>query len=325
MSHNKSKANHEASGAARGAIRSGEPTTRERRGAHILLIPIVITLAAIALAVPLSVAIWKDYMGAPWTRDGTVRVYVITMAPEVAGRIVSRPVADNQYVHKGDLLLAIDPTDYKIAVSSAEASLWQARVNSRIAAKEATRRHELIDLAAVAVEQQQRYAAQAAAADAQLQQAVANLAQARVNLDRTQIRAPVNGWVTNLLANPGDYAHIGQNEISVVDADSYWIDGYFEETQLDKIHVGDPVKIKLMSYKQILRGRVSGVARAISVPNAQPNQEGVATVNPIFTWVRLAQRIPVHVHIDPVRDGVVLVAGMTATVQIDPTLRASAR
>src|SRR6202522_3056681 len=287
------------------------------------VIAVLITLAAIALAVPLSLTTWKNYMEAPWTRDSTVRVYVITMAPEVAGRIVSRPVAYNQYCGQGDLLLAIDPTDYKIAVSLAEAGVRQAQVNARIAAKEATRRQELIDLAAVAAEQQQRYAAQAAAADAQLQQAVANLAQARVNLERTQIHAPANGWVTNLLANVGDYAHIGQSEISVVDADSYWVDGYFEETQLDKIHVGDAAKIKLMGYKQILQGHVSGVARAISVPNAQPNQEGVATVNPIFTWVRLAQRIPVHIHIDPVPDGVVLVAGITATVQFNPSPRAS--
>jgi len=288
------------------------------------LIAVLITLAAIALAVPLSLTTWKNYMEGPWTRDSTVRVYVITMAPEVAGRIVSRPVTDNQYVHQGDLLLAIDPTDYKIAVRLAEAGVRQAQVNARIAAKEATRRQELIDLAAVAAEQQQRYAAQAAVADAQLQQAVANLAQARVNLERTQIHAPTNGWVTNLLANLGDYAHIGQNEISVVDADSYWVDGYFEETRLEKIHMGDAVKIKLMGYRQILRGHVSGVARAISVANAQPNQEGVATVNPIFTWVRLAQRIPVHIRIDAVPDGVVLVAGMTATVQIDPSTRASA-
>jgi RND family efflux transporter MFP subunit len=295
------------------------PQVRTKR-----VIAVLITLSAITLAVPLSLTTWKNYMDAPWTRDSTVRVYVITMAPEVAGRIVSRPVADNQYVHQGDLLLAIDPTDYKIAVSLAEAGVRQAQVNARIAAKEATRRQELIDLAAVAAEQQQRYAAQAAAADAQLQQAFANLRQARVNLDRTKIHAPTDGWVTNLLANLGDYAHVGQNEISVVDAASYWVDGYFEETQLDKIHMGDAVKIKLMGYRQILRGHVSGVARAISVPNAQPNQEGVATVNPIFTWVRLAQRVPVHIHIDAVPDGVVLVAGMTATVQIDPLLRASA-
>jgi RND family efflux transporter MFP subunit len=296
-----------------------------RRFLPIRATPVLITLATIALALPLSWAMWREYMAAPWTRDSTVRVYVVTMAPEVAGRIVARPVADNQYVHKGDLLLAIDPTDYKIAVSLAEAGVRQAQINARIAAKEATRRQELIDLAAVAVEQQQRFAAQAAAADAQLQQAVANLAQARVNLNRTQIHAPVNGWITNLLANVGDYAHVGQNEISVVDADSFWLDGYFEETKLGKLHVGDAAKIKLMGYRQILRGRVSGVARAISVANAQPNQEGVATVNPIFTWVRLAQRIPVHIHIDPVPEGVVLVAGMTATVEIDPAAKASAQ
>jgi RND family efflux transporter MFP subunit len=329
VSRGKPKAKQGGSGGHGGTVRNGEPpTTIEPRGGlawrtPIRVIPILATLVALGLAVPLSMAMWRDYMEAPWTRDSTVRVYVITMAPEVAGRIVSRPVADNQYVHKGDLLLGIDPTDYKIAISLAEASVRQAQVNARIAAKEATRRQELIDLAAVAVEQQQRFAAQAAAADAQLQQALANLAQARVNLERTEIRSPVNGWITNLLANVGDYAHIGQNEISVVDADSYWLDGYFEETKVDKIHVGDAAQIKLMGYKQVLQGHVSGVARAISVPNAQPNQEGVATVNPIFTWVRLAQRIPVHIQIDPVPDGVVLVAGMTATVQIDPSPRAS--
>jgi multidrug resistance efflux pump len=317
------KAKHDARGGNGGAVHGREATTAERSVVRVRVIPILITLVTVGLAIPLSVLMWKEYMAAPWTRDGTVRVYVITMAPEVAGRIVSRPVADNQFVHKGDLLLSIDPTDYKIAVSLAEAGVRQAQINARIAAKEATRRQELIDLAAVAVEQQQRFAAQAVAADAQLQQALANLAQARVNLDRTQIRSPANGWITNLLANPGDYAHIGQSEISVVDADSYWLDGYFEETKFDKIHVGDAAKIKLMGYKQILHGRVSGIARAISVPNAQPNQQGVATVNPIFTWVRLAQRIPVHIHIDPVPEGVVLVAGMTATVQIDPLPRAS--
>lgn len=310
-------------------VQDGETAATEHREEpsrflRVRVIPLLITVASIVIAVPFSWAMWKEYMEAPWTRDSTVRVYVVTMAPEVAGRIVSRPVADNQYVHKGDLLLAIDPTDYKIAVSLAEAAVRQAQVNARIAAKEATRRRELIDLAAVAVEQQQKFAAQAAAADAQLQQAVANLAQARVNLDRTQIRATANGWVTNLLANVGDYAHVGQNEISVVDADSFWLDGYFEETKLGKIHMGDPAEIKLMGYPQILHGRVSGVARAISVANAQPNQEGVATVNPIFTWVRLAQRIPVHIRVDPVPEGVVLVAGMTATVQIDPAAKASA-
>jgi multidrug resistance efflux pump len=149
-------------------------------------------------------------------------------------------------------------------------------------------------------------------------QATAQLDQARVNLQRTQIVSPVNGYVTNLLAQLGDYAIVGQNKISLVNADSFWVDGYFEETILGPVRVGDPAEIKLMGYDQILRGHVDSIARAINVANAQPNGQGVATVNPIFTWVRLAQRVPVRIHIDEVPEGVVLAAGMTATVQIDP-------
>ena len=246
-----------------------------------------------------------------------MRAYVVTMAPEVSGRIVQLPVADNQFVHKGDLLMVIDPTNYKIAVSLAEAAVQQALVNAQNAERQAKRRLQLSNLA-VTVEQQQTFETSAVAAQAQYQQAVANLNQAWVNLERTEIRSPVNGWVTNLLAQLGDYANVGQNEISLVDADSFWVDGYFEETGLDRIRVGDPAEIKLMRYPQILRGHVGSIARAINVANAQPNGQGLATVNPIFTWVRLAQRVPVRIHIDQVPEDVVLSAGTTATVQIDP-------
>src|SRR4029079_17852744 len=127
----------------------------------------------------------------------------------------------------------------------------------------------------------------------------------------------VDGYVTNLLAQLGDYVSVGETQISIVDADSFWVDGYFEETKIEWIRVGDPVNIKLMGYRQIARGHVDSIARGINVPNAQPNQQGLASVNPIFTWVRLAQRIPVRVHIDEVPPGVILAAGMTATIEID--------
>jgi multidrug resistance efflux pump len=127
----------------------------------------------------------------------------------------------------------------------------------------------------------------------------------------------VNGWVTNLVAQTGNYATVGRNEISITDADSFWEDAYFEETQLAFIHEGDPAEIKLMSYRQIVSGKVGSVARGINVSNAQTDQHGLATMNPIFTWVRLAQRVPVHIKIDQAPDGVHLVAGMTATVQVD--------
>ena len=325
MTEVEAKAKREAAAGSPAAVWSPEPPSRDRpRRRRLRILPLLITLAVIAVALALGRAMWDAYMGAPWTRDGTVRAYVVTMAPQVAGQIVELPVADNQFVHKGDLLMVIDPTNYKIAVSLAEAAVQQAQVNAQNAEREAKRRQELTTLA-VTVEEKQTFASTAVAAQAQYQQAVANLDQARVNLERTQIRSPVNGWVTNLLAQLGDYANVGQNEISLVDADSFWVDGYFEETNVEPIQVGDPASIKLMGYSQIVRGHVDSIARGINVANAQPNGQGLANVNPIFTWVRLAQRIPVRIHIDQVPEGVVLAAGMTATVQIDPQPRQPAK
>lgn len=343
--------------------------------------PFLITLATAALAVLLGWAMWQVYMGSPWTRDATVRAYVVTMAPEVAGRIVELHVIDNGFVRKGDPMMVIDPTNYQIAVNQAEASVQQADANvqsidaqmmvqnAQISSLQAQRDREQ---AALVFSQQQadRYGtlakegwasqqnaeqvtsqlhqqqaavqsaqeslnqaqrqiealkAQRLGAVATLGLAKAQLHQARVNLERTRIVSPVDGYVTNLLAALGDYVNVGVNTISVVDANSFWIDGYFEETNIAPIRVGDPARIKLMGYSQIVSGRVDSIARAINVSNAQPNNQGVATVNPIFTWVRLAQRIPVRIHIDEVPPGIVLAAGMTASVEIGDRTRASAK
>ena len=286
--------------------------------ASLRLVPLLTTLVTLALAGALAWWMWQIYMAAPWTRDGTVRAYVVSMAPEVAGRIVDLPVVDNQFVHKGDLLMTIDPTDYAIAVDLAQAAVTQARAKADNAQREAKRRAELTDLEA-SEEQRQTYASAALAAQAGYQQAVANLGQARVNLERTSLRSPVNGYITNLIARLGDYATVGERRISIVDADLYWVDGYFEETALHAIRPGDPAVMKLMGYHEVLRGHVDSIARGITVANATPDQEGLANVNPIFTWVRLAQRIPVRIHIDQVPTGVRLVAGQTVSVQIDPT------
>jgi multidrug resistance efflux pump len=327
-----------------------------------------------AVAIVLGWEMWDAYMGAPWTRDGTVRNYVVTMAPEVAGRIVELPVRDNQLVQKGDVLLVIEPTDYQIAVRLAEAAVQQAQANAQIIDAQITVQEAQIAASQALVEQAQaavtfsqeqaaRYKdlaqreygtvqmeqqtasnllkdqaalrneqaaltlaqrqiaslkAQRASAEATIAQASATRDQAKVNLERTQIRAPVAGWVTNLLAQLGDYVTVGKNVISLVDADSFWVDAYFEETALGSIREGDPANVKLMGYSQIVRGEVGNIARAINVPNAQPDQQGLAIVNPIFTWVRLAQRVPVRIRIKEVPDGVRLVAGMTATVEVEP-------
>ncbi|MCS3497764.1 multidrug resistance efflux pump [Bradyrhizobium japonicum] len=299
------------------AGRSAGRPTRAMGGAAIRLLPLSITAIAAALAIVLSAAMWHVYMEAPWTSDATVRAYVVTLAPEVAGRIVELHAVDNQFVHKGDLLMVVDPTNFRIALRLAEATVDQSKATAENARSQAERRRKLSDLAET-IEDRQTFEAQSLAADAQYQQAVARRDQAKVDLGRTEIRSPVNGWVTNLLAQKGDYVRVGQNVISLVNADSFWVDAYFEETQLAGMREGDPVRIKLMGYKQIVRGEVGSVARGITVANAQPDGQGLAAVNPIFTWVRLAQRVPVRIRIDQVPADVRLVAGMTATVQVDP-------
>lgn len=305
--------------AGHGRIRVALPPAEPSRATPSTLgwlAPVLVTLSAVAVSGWLSYAMWNAYMAAPWTRDGTVRAYVVTMAPEVAGRVTELAVADNQFVRKGDTLLVIDPTTFKIAVSQAEAAVEQAKAVAQNAQAESSRRQKLDNLA-VSDEVKQSFASRALSADAAYRQALANLDQARVNLERTQIMSPVNGYVTNLLTQLGDYVNVGETSISIIDADSLWVDGYFEESSLERIPEGAQARIKLMGYGQIIRGHVQGVARGINIPNAQPNGQGLATVNPIFTWVRLAQRVPVRIHIDEVPDGVRLIAGLTATVQID--------
>jgi multidrug resistance efflux pump len=282
---------------------------------HVL--PILVTVAAVCAAAALGWQAWQYYMGAPWTRDGTVRAYVVKIAPQVAGEIVKLPIVDNQFVHKGDLLMLIDPRNYTIAVRQAEATVEQTRATSENANAEMTRRLKLSDIA-VTMEERQTYVSQAATAEATYQSALANLEQARVNLRRTEVRSPVNGYVTNLTAQLGDYANVGDLQLSVVNSDSYWVDAYFEETALGRIREGDAATIKLMGYTPLLRGTVQGLARGINVPNATPDATGLASVNPIFTFVRLAQRVPVRIRIDEVPEGVTLVAGLTATVQVEP-------
>src|SRR6202140_765566 len=287
--------------------------------------PILITLATVPVAALLAWATWQAYMGAPWTRDGTIRAYVVTMAPEVAGRIVRLPAGDNHLVHKGDVLFEIEPADYRIALQSAQAQAQRDAAALDYARANEGRQATLEGEGWVS----KNIFQQSASAMHQLEAAVAvdraAIAKAQLDLSRVVIRSPVKGYVTNLLAQLGDYANVGQRLIALVDANSFWIDAYFEETSLGRILEGDPATVKLMSYNQLVRGHVGGVARGINIPNAQPDPAGLASVNPIFTWVRLAQRVPVRIHIDQLPDGVRLVAGMTATVQIDPRPEVSKR
>ncbi|MBI5129365.1 MAG: HlyD family secretion protein [Rhodopseudomonas palustris] len=281
------------------------------------LLPVLVTLAAVAAAAYLGRVMWQAYMAAPWTRDGTVRAYVITVTPQVSGRISELAVKAAQYVRKGDPLMKIDPIDFQIALASAEATVASAKADLANKQAEAERRARLSSLA-VSQEEQQIYAAAADMAAAAYRQALSNRDKARLALSRTEIVSPVDGYVTNLVTQAGDYATSGQRALSIVDSDSFWVDAYFEETLLRGIRVGDQAHVALMAYPQVLTGSVVGIERGIAVSNAESDPSGLATVNPVFTWVRLAQRVPVRIALRDVPPSIVLAAGLTATVSVVP-------
>ena len=273
------------------------------------------TLLILVLAGLAALVIWDSYVTAPWTRDGSVRVQVASIAPQVSGQITEVRVVDNQYVHKGDVLYVIDPFDFQVALDTNKAQLRQKAADLQVKRVQAARRQHLSDLATTP-EEQQLYVGNAIQAEAAFDAAQQQIAQAEINLKRTQVRSPVNGYVTNLLMRVGDYAHAGTTNISVIDADSYWIDGYFEETKMAHVCVGDRAEAALMGYRDPIVGRVQTVTRGISVSNAAPSTQGLPNVDPVYTWVRLAQRVPVRIGIIDVPAGVPLVSGMTATVTI---------
>jgi multidrug resistance efflux pump len=334
--------------------------TSPSRSTRMLFTAGLVVIAALA-----AFYLYWRYLEHPWTRDGQVRALIVTVTPRIAGNVVQVHVSDNQFVHKGDLLLEIDPAQYRLAVQAAEVNLAQQRqtvaqleaaiesadatVESVKASLEEARKEAERALAAGQsvsaeyVDQKQTAvdvaAARLAEAEAQLaeakqtlgapgddnvriQRAKVALDQAKLDLSWTQITAPAEGYVTNVNVEAGDYADVGVPLLAFVDSTSFWVAGYFMETQLRHIRIGDPAVITLMAHpNQPLTGEVESFGRAISPPNIAL-VEGVAglvpQVQPTFEWVRLAQRVPVRVKIADIPDGVELIAGLTATVAIRP-------
>jgi multidrug resistance efflux pump len=277
------------------------------------ILRIVLTGAIFAAAVLVAIALWRHYMYSPWTRDGRVQADIISLAPDVSGIVVEMPVYENQLVHKGDVLFRIDPERYRLALAQAEAAVAARKADYELKRSEAARRANLSGVV-VSSENRESSASSATAAAAQYQEAQAARDTAQLNLQRTEVRAPVDGYVTNLQAHPGDYATVGRPMLAVVDSHSFRINGYFEETKLPRLHQGDAVTIHMMSGGPTLHGHIDSLARGITDRDNPSGPQLLADVNPTFNWVRLAQRVPVRIHIDQVPDNVVLAAGMTCTV-----------
>ena len=270
------------------------------------------TLLVLALAIWIGRTLWEHYMNTPWTRDGRVRADIINVAADVNGYVVGVPVKDNQLVKKGDVLLEIDPEHYEIAVKQAQSLVASRKATWEMRKLNAHRRADMDNLV-ISKENRDDATNIADSALADYQHALAQLDAALLNLKRTQVLATVDGYVTNLNVHRGDYARVGDPKMAVVDKDSFWVYGFFEETKLPHIRVGDKAELQMMSG-EVLKGHVESISRGIYDRDNPESRELVADVNPTFNWVRLAQRVPVRIHIDEIPEGFLLAAGTTCTV-----------
>ncbi|MBS0368754.1 MAG: efflux RND transporter periplasmic adaptor subunit [Proteobacteria bacterium] len=281
---------------------------------YLKLLRIAVTLAAVVLALFASQRLWDHYQVEPWTRDGRVRADIVPVTPDVSGLVTHVAIHDNQFVKQGQELFQIDTERYRLAVKQADAAVATVRANLEQARREARRNSQLSSLVAQETVEQSREKVELG--EAQLAQAIANRDLAALNLARTKIVAPVDGYLSDLSLRSGNYVTAGKQVLAVLDTHSFHVDGYFEETKLQGVKIGQGAKIRIMGREQELRGHVESIAAGIEDRDRANGNNLLPNVNPVFTWVRLAQRIPVRIALDEVPKDLQLVAGLTATVAI---------
>ncbi|ACA19195.1 efflux transporter, RND family, MFP subunit [Methylobacterium sp. 4-46] len=274
-----------------------------------------VTGLLVLVALVVGAALWDYYLEAPWTRDGRVRAEVVGVAPDVSGLVRDVDVKDNQEVKRGDLLFRIDPERFTLALRQAEAVVAGRKATLTQAEADLARYQQLSDNV-VSQQRLEQALATEQGARAAYDQAVADRDLAKLNLARSEVRASVNGRISNLELRPGSYVATGKAVLALVDRDTLHVEGYFEETKLDRIRVGDPVSIHLMGGGRDLAGRVESVAAGIEDRERSAGANLLANVNPTFAWVRLAQRVPVRVTLDPSPALAQLTVGRTATVVV---------
>lgn len=276
--------------------------------------PIALTLIAVVVAISVGRYLWDYYANAPWTRDGHIRADVVQISPDVSGLITDVKVSDNQMVKRGQVLFVIDRARYELAVKQAEAALSMQQATLAQAKREANRNRQLTDL--VAKETLEQSTAKVEQGEAAVAAARSTLDVARLNLQRTVVVSPVDGYVNDRTPRQGDYVSVGRPVLSMVDAHSFHVDGYFEETKLNGVQINQPVIIQIMGDKRVLHGHVQSIAAGIEDRDRTNGASLLPNVNPTFNWVRLAQRIPVRVTLDDVPADFRLIAGRTATVSV---------
>ena len=276
-----------------------------------------VTLLVVAFAGLLVAAQFRVYLLNPWTRDGQVEAYVVQIAPRIDGPIIDLPIVDNQEVRQGDLLFRIDPRTYEAALRQAQAELKEAQAENAGAQDklERAQRLHIADPGAEAEEilvQRQDAASQTAAA---VEVAKASLDSARLNLDFTQVRAPVDGYVTHLTLDLGTQATANTPVLALVNKNSFWVSAFFRETLMQNVRPGHKAVVRLMSYPdQPIDAKVESIGWGIAKPDGSPGYNLLPQVQATFEWIRLAQRIPVRIELGDIPESVELRVGTTATV-----------
>jgi len=223
-------------------------------------------------------------------------------------------VRDNQLVQRGQVLFSIDQDRFKLALRQAKAALADRQETLAQAQREAKRNRGLGNL--VPREQLEESQSREARAQSALAEAQVAVDSAQLNLDRSVVRSPVDGYVNDRAPRTQEFVTAGRPVLSVVDSNSFHIDGYFEETKLDGIHVGQAVDIRVIGDRARLRGHVESIVAGIEDRDRSSGSNLLPNVNPAFSWVRLAQRIPVRIAFDDVPADFRMIAGRTATVSI---------
>jgi RND family efflux transporter MFP subunit len=279
----------------------------------LFFVRFAITAVAVAIAAVVCWQLWVYYMLSPWTRDGRVRADVVPVAADVSGLVSDVFVHDNQRVKKGEPLFRIDQKRFELALETAKAQVASRQATLDQGQRDLARSKALATVAVTAQKYEQDQSA-VAIQQAALDQALADLNVAKLNLDRSTVTAPVNGIITNFGLLPGRYVTAGAPIMAIIDSDTFRVEGYFEETKLRNVHVGDRASVRLIGDPRVLTGHVESIASGIEDQSRSTSNDLLASVNPTFNWVRLAQRVPVRIKLDELPDDTRLVTGRTATV-----------
>lgn len=281
------------------------------------LLCVGVTLVVVAVAIAAGSWVWSHYLHSPWTRDGRIRADVVTVAPDVSGWVTKLAVTNNQSVSKGDPLFTIDDTRYRAKVAQAQAEADEKRIAWELARHQYERRRKLTGREAISEEDLETYRINTESAKAGYVLAQAQLRMAQIDLERTRVEAPADGSLINLGLREGNYVQQGKPVLSLVKRGSFYVTGYFEETKLNLVQVGQSARIQLMGTDQVLAGKVTSIAQGIADTNTTSNDQLLPQVQQTFNWVRLAQRIPVDIALDPLPDDIHLSAGMTVSIDLE--------